>query len=63
MFLRFFRLSILAFEVGKRPIQGFLIEPDSDRSLRMATPLNFRIPEYSGTSKLELQLLLLFDNR
>jgi len=36
MFLRFFRLSILAFEVSERHVQRFVAEPDTDGVYRHA---------------------------
>jgi len=36
MLLRFFRFSILAFEVGERHVERFVSEPDSDCVYRHA---------------------------
>jgi hypothetical protein len=45
MLLCFFRLSILALEIGERHVQCLVAEPDADRPLRRAIPLNFRIAD------------------
>jgi hypothetical protein len=64
MLLRFFRLSILAFEVGERHIQRFVTKPDSDGlvetprpTVAVGTTIADRPPHRSVRARLRIRLL------